>query len=59
MTDGHIALLNLRLARAGYNAGPLSRASINGDGGPLSYDAVHHRRRRRQDSALTTLRGGG
>lgn len=31
------------LARAGYTAGPLFRASINGTGGPLSYDAAHHR----------------
>ncbi|MFI7470600.1 tyrosine-type recombinase/integrase [Nonomuraea sp. NPDC049646] len=33
----------LYLARAGYSAGPLFRASINGHGGPLSYDAAHHR----------------
>ncbi|WP_433381364.1 tyrosine-type recombinase/integrase [Streptosporangium sp. CA-115845] len=26
-----------------YTAGPLLRASINGTGGPLSYDAAHHR----------------
>jgi hypothetical protein len=31
------------LARAGYTAGRLFRASINGSGGPLSYDAAHHR----------------
>ena len=35
--------LRLYLARAGYTAGPLFRASINGPGGPLSYDAAHHR----------------
>ncbi|GAA2820884.1 tyrosine-type recombinase/integrase [Nonomuraea rubra] len=40
---GHVALLKLYLARAGYTAGPLFRASINGRGGPLSYDAAHHR----------------
>ena len=26
-----------------YLGGPLFRASINGRGGPLSYDAAHHR----------------
>ena len=31
------------LARAGYTSGPLFRASINGRGGPLSYDAAHNR----------------
>ncbi|MFI6637452.1 hypothetical protein ACIBI7_51955 [Nonomuraea fuscirosea] len=41
---GYVALLKLYPARAGYTAGPLSRASINGRGGPLSYDAAHHRR---------------
>jgi integrase/recombinase XerC/integrase/recombinase XerD len=40
---GYVALLRLYLARAGYTAGPLFRASINGAGGPLSYDAAHHR----------------
>lgn len=40
---GYVALLRLYLARAGYVCGPLFRASINGDGGPLSYDAAHHR----------------
>jgi len=40
---GYVALLKLYLARAGYTAGPLFRASINGSGGPLSYDAAHHR----------------
>ncbi|MGI5290842.1 tyrosine-type recombinase/integrase [Nonomuraea polychroma] len=40
---GYVALLKLYLARAGYTAGPLFRASINGAGGPLSYDAAHHR----------------
>ena len=39
---GYVALLRLYLARAGYTAGPLFRASINGSGGPLSYDAAHH-----------------
>ncbi len=40
---GYVALLKLYLARAGYTAGPLFRASVNGRGGPLSYDAAHHR----------------
>jgi integrase/recombinase XerD len=40
---GYVALLRLYLARAGYAHGPLFRASINGSGGPLSYDAAHHR----------------
>jgi integrase/recombinase XerD len=40
---GYVTLLKLYLARAGYTAGPLFRASINGSGGPLSYDAAHHR----------------
>src|ERR1035438_5958097 len=40
---GYVALLRLYLARAGYTSGPLFRASINGSGGPLSYDAAHHR----------------
>jgi len=40
---GYVALLRLYLARAGYTAGPLFRASINGSGGPLSYDAARHR----------------
>jgi integrase/recombinase XerC/integrase/recombinase XerD len=40
---GRVALLRLYLARADYTAGPLFRASINGSGGPLSYDAAHHR----------------
>ena len=31
------------MAQAGYTSGPLFRASINGRGGPLSYDAAHHR----------------
>ncbi|MFD1938714.1 tyrosine-type recombinase/integrase [Nonomuraea mangrovi] len=42
---GYVTLLKLYLARAGYTAGPLFRAGINGRGGPLSYDAAHHRRR--------------
>lgn len=40
---GYVALLKLYLARTGYTFGPLFRASINGSGGPLSYDAAHHR----------------
>jgi integrase/recombinase XerD len=40
---GHVALLRLYLAQAGYTSGPLFRASINGRGGPLSYDAAHNR----------------
>jgi len=40
---GYVALLKLYLARAGYTSGPLFRATINGSGGPLSYDAAHHR----------------
>jgi len=40
---GYVALLRLYLARAGYTAGPLFRASINGRDGPLSYDAAHSR----------------
>ena len=40
---GYVALLKLYLARSGYTSGPLFRASINGSGGPLSYDAAHSR----------------
>src|SRR6266566_659260 len=40
---GYVALLKLYLERTKYTAGPLFRASINGSGGPLSYDAAHHR----------------
>ncbi len=40
---GHVALLRLYLARSGYTSGPLFRASVNGRGGPLSYDAAHSR----------------
>ncbi|MEU8249094.1 cytochrome P450 [Nonomuraea sp. NPDC048916] len=40
---GYVTLLKLYLTRAGYTAGPLFRAPINGRGGPLSYDAAHHR----------------
>ncbi|WP_406314612.1 tyrosine-type recombinase/integrase [Streptosporangium sp. NBC_01639] len=40
---GYVALLKLYLTRAGYRFGPAFRASINGSGGPLSYDAAHHR----------------
>ncbi|WP_018255825.1 hypothetical protein [Salinispora mooreana] len=36
-------MLKLYLQRTGYTAGPLFRASINGSGGPLSYDAAQHR----------------
>ena len=39
----YLALLRLYLARSGYTSGPLFRASINGRGGPLSYDAAHNR----------------
>ncbi|WP_205825479.1 tyrosine-type recombinase/integrase [Microbispora catharanthi] len=37
---GYVTLLKLYLARSGYTAGPLFRASLNGAGGPLSYDAA-------------------
>lgn len=40
---GYVALLKLYLQRTGYQAGPLFRASINGSGGPLSYDAAQNR----------------
>ncbi|WP_280336056.1 tyrosine-type recombinase/integrase [Nocardia wallacei] len=40
---GYVALVKLYLARTGYTAGPMFRASINGSGGPLSYAAAHHR----------------
>jgi integrase/recombinase XerC/integrase/recombinase XerD len=40
---GYVALLRLYLARSRYTSGPLFRASINGRGGPLSYDAAHSR----------------
>jgi len=40
---GYVALLKLYLARSGYTSGPLFRASINGRGGPLSYDAADSR----------------
>jgi integrase/recombinase XerD len=40
---GYVALVKLYLDRTGYKAGPLFRASINGSGGPLSYDAAQHR----------------
>jgi integrase/recombinase XerC/integrase/recombinase XerD len=40
---GYVALLRLYLARAGYVLGPLFRATVNGQGGPLSYDAAHSR----------------
>jgi integrase/recombinase XerC/integrase/recombinase XerD len=40
---GYVSLLKLYLARSGYSSGPLFRASINGRGGPLSYDAAHSR----------------
>jgi integrase/recombinase XerC/integrase/recombinase XerD len=40
---GYVALLRLYLARTGYVAGPMFRASINGTGEPLSYSAAHNR----------------
>jgi integrase/recombinase XerD len=40
---GYVALLRLYLARSRYTSGPLFRASINGRGGPLSYDAAPNR----------------
>ncbi|MEU0486673.1 tyrosine-type recombinase/integrase [Streptosporangium sp. NPDC006013] len=40
---GYVALLKLYLIRTGYRYGPAFRAGINGSGGPLSYDAAHHR----------------
>src|SRR5262249_41513369 len=40
---GPVPLLKLSPARGGYTSGPLFRASINGRGGPLSYDAAHSR----------------
>jgi integrase/recombinase XerC/integrase/recombinase XerD len=40
---GYVALIKLYLARAGCTCGPLFRASINGGGGSLSYDAADHR----------------
>ena len=40
---GYVTLVRLYLARTGYTAGPMFRASINGRGGPLSYSAAHHR----------------
>src|SRR5260370_20924607 len=43
---GYLALLKLSLARSRYTSGPLFRASINGRGGPLSYDAAHNRWKR-------------
>ena len=43
---GYVALLRLYLARSGYTSGPLFRASINGHGGPLSYDAAESRWRK-------------
>jgi integrase/recombinase XerC/integrase/recombinase XerD len=43
---GYVALLRLYLARSGYASGPLFRASVNGHGGPLSYDAAESRWRK-------------
>jgi len=43
---GYVALLRLYLARSGYTSGPLFRASVNGRGGPLSYDAAASRWRK-------------
>ena len=40
---GYLTLLKLYLARSGYTSGPLFRASVNGRGGPLCYDAAHNR----------------
>lgn len=40
---GYVVLLKLYMARFGHTSGPLFRASINGRGGPLSYDAAHSR----------------
>jgi integrase/recombinase XerC/integrase/recombinase XerD len=40
---GYVTLMRLYLTRSGYTSGPLFRASINGRGGPLSYDAAHNR----------------
>jgi integrase/recombinase XerC/integrase/recombinase XerD len=40
---GHVALLKMYLERTKYKSGALFRASINGSGGPLSYDAAQHR----------------
>ena len=40
---GYVALLKLYLVLSWYASGPLFRASINGRGGPLSYDAAHSR----------------
>jgi len=49
------------VARAGYTSGPLFRASINGRGGPLSYDAAHHRSTVAvsQKATIRMLRGAG
>ena len=52
---GYVALLRLYLARTGYTHGPLFRASINGSGGPLSYDAAHHRWRTYCTAADTSI----
>lgn len=43
---GYVALLHLYLARSGYTSGPLFRASVNGRGGRLSYDAAERRWRK-------------
>ncbi|MEV1179233.1 hypothetical protein [Nonomuraea sp. NPDC049784] len=40
---GYVTLLKLYPTRAGYRYGPAFRTSINGNGGPLSYDVAHHR----------------
>jgi integrase/recombinase XerD len=40
---GYVALLKLYLERTKYKSGALFRASINGSGGPLSYDAAQYR----------------
>ncbi|MEU8901325.1 tyrosine-type recombinase/integrase [Nocardia sp. NPDC048505] len=40
---GYLALLRLYLKRAKYTHGPIFRASINGRGGPLTYNAAYRR----------------
>jgi len=40
---GYVALLKLYLVQSWYASGALFRASINGRGGLLSYDAAHSR----------------
>jgi integrase/recombinase XerD len=52
---GYVALLKLYLASSGYTSGPLFRASINGRGGPLSYDAAHSRWKKYRAAAGTAI----